>query len=34
MLSNGALQLVGEGLERFLGGLEDVEEKRVVNGCS
>ena len=34
MLSNAALQLVGEGLERFLDGLEDVEGKRMVNGCS
>lgn len=34
MLSNAALQLMGEGLERFLDGLEDAEEKRMVNGCA
>ena len=33
MLLNAALQLIEEGLERFLDGMEDVEEKRMVNGC-
>lgn len=34
MLSNAALQLMRKGLERFLDGLEEVEEKSTANGCA